>query len=106
MKGSRTRRRRGTRIGFRLFLSLIFVLFLAGGVYSGSLFYFTVKDIVAHAQIPSLPNLHLPIPAISGGSEGSGEEVVPRIDLPDWEKKERVTILLLGVDKREGEHGP
>jgi LCP family protein required for cell wall assembly len=106
MKGPRTRRRRGTRIGFRLFLSLIFVLFLAGGVYSGSLFYFTVKDIVAHAQIPSLPNLHLPIPAISGGGEGSGQEVVPRIDLPDWEKKERVTILLLGVDKREGEHGP
>jgi len=90
----------------RLFLSLIFVLFLAGGVYSGSLFYFTVKDIVAHAQIPSLPNLHLPIPAISGGSEGSGEEVMPRADLPEWEKKERVTILLLGVDKREGEHGP
>jgi len=105
MKGPRTRRR-GFYIWFRLFLSLIFVLFLAGGVYSGSLFYFTVKDIVAHAQIPSLPNLHLPIPAISGGSEGSSEEVVSRLDLPDWDKKERVTILLLGVDKREGEHGP
>ncbi len=105
MKGPRTRRR-GPYIWFRIFLSLIFVLFLAGGVYSGSLFYFTVKDIVAHAQIPSLPNLHLPIPAISGGSEGSGTETVSRIDLPDWEKKERVTILLLGVDKREGEHGP
>jgi LCP family protein required for cell wall assembly len=106
MKGRKTRRR-GPYIWSRLFLSLIFVLFLAGGVYSGSLFYFTVKDIVAHAQIPSLPNLHLPIPAVSGGSsEGSGEEVVPRVDLPDWEKKERVTILLLGVDKREGEHGP
>ena len=105
MKSPRTRRR-GSYIWFRLLLSLIFVLFLVGGVYSGSLFYFTVKDIVAHAQIPSLPNLHLPIPAISGGSEGSGEAVAPRIDLPDWEKKERVTILLLGIDKREGEHGP
>jgi LCP family protein required for cell wall assembly len=105
MKGPRTRRR-GAYIWFRLFLSFIFVLFLAGGVYSGSLFYFTVKDIVAHAQIPSLPNLHLPIPAISSGGEGSGGEVMPRVDLPDWEKKERVTILLLGVDKREGEHGP
>jgi LCP family protein required for cell wall assembly len=105
MKGPKTKRR-GPYTWYRLFLSLIFVLFLAGGVYSGSLFYFTVKDIVAHAQIPSLPNLHLPIPAISGGSEGGGEEVVSRVDLPDWEKKERVTILLLGVDKREGEHGP
>jgi LCP family protein required for cell wall assembly len=105
MKSPRTRRR-GPYILLRLFLSLIFVLFLAGGVYSGSLFYFTVKDIVAHAQIPSLPNLHLPIPAISGGGEGSGGEVVQRVDLPDWEKKERVTVLLLGVDKREGEHGP
>jgi LCP family protein required for cell wall assembly len=105
MKSPRTRRR-GSHIWFRLLLSLIFVLFLVGGVYSGSLFYFTVKDIVAHAQIPSLPNLHLPIPAISGGSEGSGEAVAPRIDLPVWEKQERVNILLLGVDKREGEHGP
>jgi LCP family protein required for cell wall assembly len=99
-------KKRGPYIWFRLFLGLIFVLFLAGGVYSGSLFYFTVKDIVAHAQIPSLPNLHLPIPAISGGTESSSEGVVPRADLPDWEKKERVTVLLLGVDKREGEHGP
>jgi len=105
MKSPRTRRR-GSYIWFRLLLSLIFVLFLVGGVYSGSLFYFTVKDIVAHAQIPSLPNLHLPIPAISGGSEGGGEAVAPRIDLPDWEKKERVTILVLGIDRREGEHGP
>ncbi|HID62434.1 MAG TPA: LytR family transcriptional regulator [Anaerolineae bacterium] len=105
MKGPRTRRR-GSYIWLRLFLSLIFVLFLAGGVYSGSLFYFTVKDIVAHAQIPSLPNLQLPIPAISSGSEGGGEAVVPRVDLPVWEKKERVNILLLGIDKREGEHGP
>ena len=105
MKSPRTKRR-GSYIWFRLLLSLIFVLFLVGGVYSGSLFYFTVKDIVAHAQIPSLPNLHLPIPAISGGSEGSGEAVAPRIDLPVWEKQERVNILLLGVDKREGEHGP
>jgi len=70
------------------------------------LFYFIVKDIVAHAQIPSLPNLQLPIPAISSGSEGGGEAVVPRVDLPVWEKKERVNILLLGIDKREGEHGP
>ncbi len=105
MKGPRTRRR-GSYIWFRFFLSLIFVLFLAGGVYSGSLFYFTVKDIVAHAQIPSLPNLHLPIPAISSGGESSGGEAPQRVDLPEWEKKERVTILLLGVDKREGEHGP
>jgi LCP family protein required for cell wall assembly len=105
MKGPKARRR-GSYVWSKLFLSLVFVLFLAGGVYSGSLFYFTVKDIVAHAQIPSLPNLHFDIPAISGSSEGSSEATVTRVDLPDWEKKERVNILLLGVDKREGEHGP
>jgi LCP family protein required for cell wall assembly len=105
MKGSKARRQ-GSYVWSKLFLSLVFVLFLAGGVYSGSLFYFTVKDIVAHAQIPSLPNLHFDIPAISGSSESSSEEVVPRPDLPVWEKKERVNILLLGIDKREGEHGP
>jgi len=100
-------RKRSHYIWFRLLLSLIFVFFLAGGVYSGFLFYFTVKDIVAHAQIPSLPNLHFDLPVISGGShKGSGGETMPRPGPSVWEKKERVNILLLGIDKREGEHGP
>lgn len=108
MKVSKTRTR-GSYIWFRLFLSFIFVLFLAGGIYSGSLFYFTVKDIVAHAQIPSFRSLDFPIPPISNSnteSSGGGGADQARDELRVWEKRERVNILLLGIDKREGEHGP
>ena len=45
----------------KIFFSILFVAFLAGGLFSGYLFYATVKEVVAYVQIPSLP--HLPGPA-------------------------------------------
>jgi LCP family protein required for cell wall assembly len=88
----------------RLMLGMVSVLLILGGVYSGYLFYVTLRTLVAHAQLPSLPNVNLPpLPSqqerqtnISTGGE----------PLPDWQKKERVNILLLGIDEREGQHGP
>lgn len=88
----------------RLMLGMVSVLLILGGVYSGYLFYATVRALVAHAQLPSLPNVNLPpLPSqqerqtnISTGGE----------PLPDWQKKERVNILLLGIDEREGQRGP
>jgi len=66
---------------------------VAGGIYSGYLFYTAVKDFVAHAQLgmPALPNLEQ--------GRASNE------DLPNL-AKERVNILLLGIDKRAQEQGP
>jgi LCP family protein required for cell wall assembly len=84
---------------------LFCMVFLAGGIYTGYLFYVTVKDVVAHAQLPSIPTLRLPyvqIPIIAP----SQPPAVPRPNVPDWEKKERVTILVLGIDEREDEYGP
>jgi LCP family protein required for cell wall assembly len=77
----------------RPLLSVLLVLFVAGGVYGGYLFYSTVKDLVAHAQLgsPVLPNVE----------QGRSEQA----DLPNI-AQERVNILLLGTDKRPAELGP
>jgi len=74
-------------------MGLVLVLFVAGGLGAGYLFYGTVKDFVVHAQLgsPALPNIE------QGRSEND--------DLPDL-ASERVNILLLGTDKRSGDTGP
>ena len=94
------------------------VVFLLGGAYVGYLFYFTVKDAVASAELPTLPyvDLSLPLgalpltgnndtplvlPVVRGGE--SGATGVTGVPLPDYEQKERVNILLLGIDKRPDE---
>ncbi len=74
-------------------LSLALLLFVTGGVGAGYVFYSTVKDLVAHAQLgsPALPNTE------QGRSQND--------ELPDL-ASERVNILLLGTDKRTTEIGP
>ncbi|MEW5961019.1 MAG: LCP family protein, partial [Chloroflexota bacterium] len=93
-------------------------VFLFGGVYVGYLFYFTVKDAVASTKLPTLPyvdlslplaalpltgedNLPLVLPIVRGGETGATG--VTGVPLPDYERKERVNILLLGIDKRPDE---
>ncbi len=94
------------------------VIFLLGGVYIGYLFYFTVKDAVASTKLPSVPyvdlslplaalpltgdeNISLTLPVIRGGEAGATS--ITGVPLPDYERKERVNILLLGIDKRPDE---
>jgi len=74
-------------------LTVLLIIFVAGGIYSGYLFYTTVKNLVAHAQLnmPSLPNV---------GQGRADAESLPNV------AQERVNILLLGVDKRAQEQGP
>jgi len=79
-------------------LSLLYVAFLSGGIYFGYLFYATVKEVVTQTRPAPPPNP----PAVSEETEWKEEVVVP----PKWEKKERMNILLLGLDQREGEYGP
>jgi LCP family protein required for cell wall assembly len=105
------------------FLARILVLgmmlvFLGGGAYVGYLFYYAVKDAVARAELPTLPyvDLSLPLaalpltgddtmplalPVVRGGE--SGATGVTGVPLPNYEQKERVNILLLGIDKRPDE---
>jgi LCP family protein required for cell wall assembly len=86
--GSQRTRRRS------FFLSGVFLLFVVGGAYSAYLFYSTVKDFVAHAQL-GMPSVQTSIDLGRAPDE----------QLPDV-STERVNILLLGTDKRAGEVGP
>jgi LCP family protein required for cell wall assembly len=96
----RSTTRRGMPLGAQFMLSILFGLFVAGGFYSAYMFYLTVKEVVASAQLPTMPVLYLPVP---------GQKPIPlliREETVDWQNKERVNILLLGIDRRPGEHGP
>ncbi|MGA9347625.1 MAG: LCP family protein [Anaerolineae bacterium] len=87
----------------RLLLGTLSVILIIGGLYFGYLFYIAVRDLVAHAQLSPLPNVNLPpIP----GQERQSNISIGGGPLPNWEKKERVNILLLGIDQREGQYGP
>lgn len=97
MKGLRTRRDRPFP-WLQVILSILYVAFLAGGIYFGYLFYATVREVVTQTQPTPPPEL----PVVSEETEWKEEVVVP----PKWEKEERMNILLLGLDQREGEYGP
>jgi LCP family protein required for cell wall assembly len=99
--GRRSRNDRSS--GSRLLLGTLSVILIIGGLYFGYLFYIAVRDLVAHAQLPSLLSMDLPpIP----GQERQSDIATGGERLPDWQKKERVNILLLGIDQREGQYGP
>lgn len=71
-------------------------LFLLGGtIYGSYLFYATVRQMVAHSRISLSP-------VVSGPSVARANGGV--ISIP--ERKERINILLLGIDRREIEKGP
>ncbi len=108
-------------VGQMLVLGMM-VIFLAGGVYTGYLFYQVVKDaakkIANQTNFPTtIPyvDLSLPLRALPLTGDGTMPIVLPisrgdngatgmtGVPLPDYERKERVNILLLGIDKRPDE---
>ncbi len=100
------------------------VIFMLVGFYTGYVFYFavknTVKQIAAETNLPSSPHMVdlslplatfqltgngilpivLPIPLRNEQMQATGVTGVP---LPNYQRKERVNILLLGVDQRPDE---
>lgn len=97
-------------------------IFLLVGAYTGYLFYHvvknTVKEIASRTNLPTtVPyiDLALPLAALPLTGDGSvplalpirggetGATGVTGVPLPDYEQKERVNILLLGIDKRPDE---
>lgn len=79
----------------RVLRTTAYTLFLMGSLLSAYLFYASVRDIFAYmAQSGSV---QLPL----GGDPATGPETVP-----DWSQRERVNLLLLGVDQRPNEEGP
>ncbi len=102
-----------------LITGLVFV-FLLGGAYVGYLFYHTVKNVVVKANLPGLNSLNLSLPQVvaalplTGSSQDlpvaapsrggeTGETSASGAPLPDYQRHERVNILLLGLDRRPEE---
>ena len=83
----------------RAVLSAFFmVLIISGALYSGYLFFSTVRALTARTALPFSP------PSVQAGTT-SGR--APEEKLPDVsEEKERVNILLLGIDQRNDDPGP
>ncbi len=103
-----------------LILGMVLV-FLLGGAYVGYVFYYSVKNAVVRANLPvldtvdlSLPQvvaalpltgdsdqLNIDLPVVRGGD--TGETSSTGAPLPNYERKERINILLLGMDRRPSE---
>lgn len=101
------RRRARLSGGKRAFVAVIVILFLTGIFYSGYLFYITIRDTVAYAQIPVLqrPPLTSGYSVPRAGGEGDKAQAEPE-PLPCIERQERVNVLLLGIDERSSQRGP
>jgi len=74
-------------------------LLIAGAIYSGYLFFTTVRTIVAQTSLPFTEGV---IQAGSIEKRAPGGQELPDLTA----KKERVNILLLGIDQRENDPGP
>jgi len=79
----------------KVLASGVYTLFLLGGLASACLFYGSLRDIFAQTGISA--DVELPV-------IGDSSSLPQRV--PDWSQKERVNILLLGVDQRPHEEGP
>jgi len=84
--------------GKRVLFALLPVVILVGAALLAYLLFSTIRQYVARADVPFLPSE----PLVTHVERGRAKEE----DLPDLAKEERATILLLGIDQREGESGP
>lgn len=76
------------------------VVVVSGALFSGYLFFSTLRALTARTTLPFVD----PVPS---SSSGAIQGRAPEQELPDMtKKKERVNILLLGIDQREIETGP
>lgn len=98
------RTRRGTSPWVKSVLATVLVVFVAGGLYSGYVFYSTLKAAVMQPPSWSLPSI--PDGTSAPGQTSSDPVVAIANDSsPVWTGQERVNVLLLGVDQRQDEKG-
>jgi len=97
-------------------VAILSILLLATAAYTSYLVYQAVREIVAHSsEVPTLPQVHLPVTRVQRQvvevAEELGEEppvVVPFLaprPTPN-PQPERINILVMGTDRRQGEWGP
>lgn len=111
----------------RLLRGTLSVILITGGICFCYFIYVTAYDLGAHGQLPSAikevgrlvssaarepsADAHLSPTPNANSTPVSGQERPSNIStggepLPDWREKERVNILLLGIDEREDQYGP
>ena len=78
-------------------LALFLPLFICGGMVAGYNFFVTVRDYIALTNLPDYG---------SAAPNGSQQSPIALPSLPNIAAGDRVNVLLLGVDKREGQVGP
>ncbi|MBN1642996.1 MAG: LCP family protein [Anaerolineae bacterium] len=95
----------------QLVYALLFVALLAAGLYCGYLAYTTIRDFAAHTQFRSIsipgflaPTAQPPAQAARPDQPGTRPDA-PQTSyvIPSIENKERVNILVMGIDQRPGE---
>lgn len=94
---ARRRTKRGRGSSQTAFVASLMVLFAVVSAGIGYLLFHQVRDLVAGSGL---------LPSVFTGGEGEGVPTFPEISLRPWEGKERVNVLVLGIDERESEEGP
>jgi LCP family protein required for cell wall assembly len=98
--------RRPLSFGARITLTVAFLLFVAGGILFGYIFFSAIGDRLdqplnpVSAAVPILPDNNSSAPVTNTSPATSANPVVAAPT-----DKDRVTILLLGIDQRESEAG-
>lgn len=79
---------------------MFFTMVVCGGLGAGYYFFDTIREYTAFAALPTINSIVADFPSQS-------QPVVPTLaPAPKVSEGDRVNILLLGIDRREGEHGP
>ena len=82
----------------RALWNVLLLVFLLGGLFCGYLFYVSIRDIVAYAELPFVVGG----PANPGGPGGDGDSA----PFTGPQLTQRVNILFLGLDRRDNDPGP
>jgi LCP family protein required for cell wall assembly len=100
-------------------LMFVLTLFVGGGLFSGWVFLTTVRDLLAGNQPPAPITVGRVTEIVTGPRAAARATAVPRAaptgaatatpvpeqPAPVWDGKDRVTVLLLGIDQRDDEQG-
>ncbi len=105
----------------QFFIGFFLFVFLMGGLYSGYLFYATIREIVARAELPAMSVIQIPIRLPEAAANERATAVEPLPQLPDMTPEvgeipltylqpqaplimaDRINVLLLGIDRRGGQ---
>jgi LCP family protein required for cell wall assembly len=92
--------RKTTQFFVWLLGGMLFTMLVCGGIGAGYYFFDTVRSYTASAALPNISNI---VADFSTQPQAAVPTLAPA---PKVAEGERVNVLLLGIDRREGEHGP